>query len=443
MPTFDPIETDSIMTAERVWEAYTSKYVTAGNYAVWAHTLLETNLKDLRAKLEQDDITPALADLLALANAMSSYIPGTVSDYDAPTAPTYTAIPSYSAPTLGTLLDIPTIDPIVIPDAPSSAISFTNSAFSDELLTSLKSKLSTDLGSGSTGLGSAEAALFARETARQNAVRAAAYTEITTQFSSRGFDMPTGALLAKQTEINNESGIRLSDSSSQIMAESARLALDYNKHVLSVCTQLEDMLGRLNDSKIMRDFEAAKTTVQLNLEGFKTVVEGLLGEANIQKTAVEATIAANEGTVKVFMGKIEGQTAPMKAIAETNHAQASAYSAAVSGASANVQASALPEELKIKQQELELKTVGVKADIVGKTATMAIESALRETTTSVETLKAMAIANAQMIASSWNTVSASASIGYGANASNNYSDASLSEQQNRKDVAMIAKTGHT
>lgn len=239
MPTFDPIETDSQFTSDRVWEAYQSKYITAGNYAVWAQGLLETNLKEIRDKLEQDDLTPALQDLIALVDAIPSYTPGNIIDFTAPAAPNYQdvpdyvaptmgtlvsvpdyvapaspallTIPTYNAPTLGAILDIPTLDPIVIPDAPSSSISFSNTAFSDSLLTAMKAQVEGDLGTGG------EAQMFARHTARVTAERAAAYTEITTQFSARGFDMPPGALLAKQTEMNNESSKRLTDVSADIM----------------------------------------------------------------------------------------------------------------------------------------------------------------------------------------------------------------------------------
>jgi len=498
MPTFDDLSPATSMTADRTWEAFQSKYVTAGNYAVWAQGLLEGNLKEIRDKLEQDDITPALTDLLALIEAIPTYTPGTimgfvapttpdykevpdytaptmgtlvtVPDYVAPTSPTLLTIPSYDAPTLGSMLSIPTLDPIVIPDAPSSDVTFTNSEFTDTLLTSVKSKLTTDLGTNSTGLGSAETALFARETARQNAARAAAYTELTTQYSARGWDMPPGALLAKQTEVNNQSALLLSDSSSQIMAESARLAVDYNKHVLSVIVQLEDLLGRLHDSKVARDFEAAKVTVQLAFEGFKAVVEAALTEANIQKAAVEAVVAnnkgvvevflgqlqgeidpikaiagvnqslvqaftsevdaaiapvkaavdVNDGIIKAFLGEVEGQTAPMKAIADVNQSSSAAYASGVQAASAAVQADALPEELKIKQTQLQLEDAKVKASVLSDTAKMAIEAAFRDTSMSVETLKAVALQCAQMIAASFNTVSASSSIAYQAQGSTKY-----------------------
>lgn len=51
---------------------------------------------------------------------------------------------------------------------------------------------------------------------------------------------------------------------------------------------------------------------------------------------------------------------------------------------------------------------------------MAIDDAYRHTTMSVETLKAVGSQAAQMIASSWNTVGASVSMGYSGGSSTSY-----------------------
>ena len=89
MPTFDPIEASSQFASDRVFEVVQSKYVTAGNYAVWAQGLLETSLKDIKDKLDNNELLPALQDLLALVDAIQSYTPGTVAAFDAPNAPVY------------------------------------------------------------------------------------------------------------------------------------------------------------------------------------------------------------------------------------------------------------------------------------------------------------------------------------------------------------------
>lgn len=399
LPDHEDLDPSGDYARAQAWSMLEAQYNNAGNYAQWAHNTLDYLATQMSTVTSEDIVGPELQGLLDMLGTVPAMDFNTV-DYNAPAAPTYTAIPSYTAPTLGTIQAIPDIDPITIPDAPSSAISFTNTAFSDSLVTAMKAQIESDLGTDG------EAAMFQRHEARVAAERAKAYTEITTQFSARGFDMPPGALLAKQTEMNNESGKRLTDVSADIMNQKSQLAM-------STGAQIADLLGRLHDSKIMRDFEAAKTTVQLAFEGFKATVEGLLGKANIDKAIVDATVASNEGTVKVFLGQIEGQTAPMKAIADSNQAQASAYGAAVQGASASVQASALPEELK-------LKAMGVQGDIAGKAATLSVEAAMRGLTTQIETIRGLSQAAMQMIASSMNTVSAGASFGYSNSSGTSY-----------------------
>lgn len=485
MPTFDPIEASSQFASDRVFEVVQSKYVTAGNYAVWAQGLLETSLKDIKDKLDNNELLPALQDLLALVDAIQSYTPGTVAAFDAPNAPVYKEVPDYTSPTLGTLMDIPdyeaptkpsllsipaysgpvlgsmlgipTIKDISIPDAPSTAVTFTNAAFSDSLLTAIKSQVESDLGTGG------EAAMFERHRQRVTDEQNDAQIEVTVQFSSRGFDLPTGAWQSQNRRAINNKSKRLTDVSADIMQ--AR-----NQQAMSAGVQLLDMLGRLHDSKIMRDFDAAKTTVQLSLEGFKAIVEAALTEANLEKAKVDAVVATNKGTIDVFLGElqgqldpiksianvnqslvqafdtevkaavapinaavdvnkgiigvylgeVEGQTAPMKAIADVNQASASAYSSAVQAATGAVQASVIPEDLKIKQVQTQIETAKTKAGILSDTTKMAIDDAYRHTNMSVETLKAVSLQAAQMIAASWNTVGANVSYDYRASANTSY-----------------------
>jgi hypothetical protein len=218
--------------------------------------------------------------------------------------------------------------------------------------------------------------------------------------------MPPGALLAKQTEMNNESSKRLTDASADIMMTAV-------KESLTGALQLVDTLGRLNDDNVMRDFESAKAKAQLEIDAFKTTIDGLLGVVQLSKTRVDAVVSANDGTVKAYLGQIEGQTAPMKAISESNQAQAQAYSAAVQGAGAAIDASSKPEELK-------LKAISVQGDIAGRAASLQIESSMREVTQQVETLRGLSQAAMQMIASAMNSVSSSVGFGFSGGATTSY-----------------------
>lgn len=457
-----------------------------------------------------------------------------------PAAPSWQSI-SYSEPTLrGTIQAIPGPTRYEAGAAPSTDITFTNTAFSDNLLDTLKAKLNAELSGTHTGLGSAEAALFARETARQNAARSAAYTEITTQFSARGFDMPPGALLAKQTEMNNQTALLLSDSSSQIMAESARLAVDYNKAVLAATSQAIDMLGRLHDSKVMRDFEAAKNEVMLDLEGFKAAIQVLAANADLEGKYISTLATANNSIVQMFSAEvgaesarigalsdlnkayaanfsaevqaetarvgalsdynkslasqftaevqagvakvsafadynkslagqftaevqaetarvsalsdynkslsgqftaeIQGAIAATNAPTEVNKALAAAYSAAVQGAAADV--SAQGEEARSKAAADEVasrKAMGI-ADLASKFALSNIDQAIRKYAADLELLKGTASGAMQLIASSFNTVSTTASLGYQAQGQTSYDGDIESKNANRLAVANLKQS---
>lgn len=424
------ITADSSFVASK--EVLQAKYNDAITWAEWAKGDITGHLEDIRNLLGSDIVGGNLAALTAAIDAIALYVPSTVGiTYTNPTVPVYDTVPVYTEQTLGTILAIPAVEAIAIGATPDTAITFTNAEFTDSLIDTVKGKLATD----GTGLGTAEADMFARETARQNAARALAYTEITTQFSSRNFDMPPGGLLSKQTEINNESGIRLTDSSTAILAESSRLAQAWNGTLLTTSVQLLDILSRVFDSKVMRDFEAEKTRVTLAIEGFKQEVSVAIAKSELNKSAISATVAANQGTVEVLKAQIEGQVAPMKAISETNQAKASAYGAAVQGAIGDLTAQTMPEELKIKGVEVNSKIAGTKADIALKEASIVIDQAARQLQIEVTTIAGLAQSASQMVAAALNSVSVSSSFGW--SASSGYS---ASEDVNRSRTNDVSQT---
>lgn len=482
---------DNTFTFEAVKTVIETKYNDVTVWANYARTLLEGKLAEIIATNNQFDVTEFIAAAQAAIDGIPASEAMTIT-YTAPDAPTYNppvpyvapdaptyktgddlvpAIPdapswqtiAYTAPTLrGTLQSVPTPTQYEAGAAPSTDITFTNAVFSDSLLDALKTKLSAELSGTHTGLGSAEAALFARETARQNAARAAAYTELTTQYSARGFDMPPGALLAKQTEVNNQSALLLSDSSSQIMAESARLAVDYNKSVMAASSQLVDILGKLHDSNIIREFDKAKNEVMMDLEGFKAGIQVLVANADLEGRYIGSVAASNGSISQMFSAEVSSENARMGALSDLNKACASnyssvvqaetarvgalseynraisgqftseiqgaiaasnapveinrslaaGYSAAVQGAAADVAAQGEEARSKAAADEVaSRKAMGI-ADLATKFALSNIESAIRKYTLDVEMLKSTSAGALQLIASSFNTVSTSASLGF-------------------------------
>ncbi len=271
----------------------------------------------------------------------------TMPTYVAPASPDYAAIPSYAAPdspvydaivftspVAETLQTVPTPTVHTAGAVPQTTMVFANETFTDGLVDGIRTALAVK----GTGLGDAEQALFNRETARQNDARAKAYQEITSQFAARGFDMPPGALLAKMTEMNNESNIRLSDSSSQIMAESAKLTQEWNKTILATAAQTVDILARVFDSRIMRDFEAGKNNVLMTLEAFKASIAVVVANAQLEGVYIGAVGAYDEALIKKYTGEISGQSALVGAMAQSNQSKAAVFQAEIQGAIAPITA---------------------------------------------------------------------------------------------------------
>lgn len=418
-PTALDIASDNQQTA--VKEILTAKYTDASNWAQYGAQFLDGYLKDIETSIKASTASADLAAVGAALAAIAEYTPTGSFTYTAPTDATYTALPTYTAPTLGTIVSLPAVSAVTIPAQPDSTMSFTNSSFTDSVLTALQSRLLADLATQSTGLGSVtETAMFERARAREAIATDEAYRQITTTFSSRGFDMPPGALVALQAQESNKATLGLTDINTQIMAESARLAVDYNKSVISNANALMDIVGKLFDSKVMRDFEKEKTRVTIALEAFKQEVATAIAKAELNKAAITNTVAYNEGVVKVFEGQLAGQVEPMKAIASTNQAVASAYGAQVQAASANLQAQMAPEELKIKGVQANASIGAEKTKVVLEEAKIVIENARHELQFKVESLVALANAAQQMVASALNGVSVSSSFGFGGSVSSSY-----------------------
>lgn len=412
VPDFTVPDPTSDNARAEAWAMLTAKYADAGAWAVWGASTLEARLVELKNLLGTDVVGDKLAAVNSIIDSIVPYTTSGSFAYNAPAAPTYEEVPGYQTQTLGTILDIPTVESIVVPDAPSSEMVFTNETFSDSLADALRTKLTNDLQTGGTGLAGAEAGLFARAVQRENDILAEAYNNISSSLSSRGFDLPPGALAALQAQENNKSIIRLTDVNTEILAESAKLAQSWNQTTVTAATAFTELFSRIFDSKVMRDFEAAKQKVILSLEGFKQLVSVLITKADLNKTAITATVEANKGTVEVFKAEIEGQVAPMKAIADTNQAKASAYNAAIMGAKADLEAQTLPEELKLRGATANAQIAGVMSEVTIKEAELVIEAAMRQLQTEAATIAGLAQSAAQLVASAMNGVSASASFGF-------------------------------
>jgi hypothetical protein len=258
IPTTETPDPTGDYARAQAWAMLLAQQQNAGSWAAWGAIALDSSLTNINATLGSETVDADIDALSTEIGALIELTPGTISG--------------------GT------------------------GEFSDSLLTALKAKLAADIATRSTGLGAdAEAAIFGRETARQNAVRAQAYKETVLKFSSRGYRRPPGALDAAIAEASNQSSLQLSESSGKVLEESARLALDYNKHVLTVSTQLLDTLARAFDSREAREFEASKETAMLAVEQYKSSLGLMTARADIilKKGELALTAKARQMAIEV------------------------------------------------------------------------------------------------------------------------------------------------
>jgi hypothetical protein len=231
MSTWDnPIPTPTTITGDSAYSvarnALIARTTDAGAWATWAAQLMYDQTTNITNTLSADIITDHITPLLTLLGT----------------------IPSWTDGSLG----------------------YTNNTFSDSFLTALKARLIADIGVFSTGLGEAnETAMFARATERVTAERLKVYNDMTDEVSSRGFDIPPGSLTARQTELNNEASIRLTDTSTDILKETTTLASAYNTQMLQLSVTMVDVLGKVFDAGELRAFEVAKTTILQRLDGYR------------------------------------------------------------------------------------------------------------------------------------------------------------------------------
>ena len=254
--------------SSNAFNALQAKYYDAAAWARWAGSIMENQQTSIANTLGTNNITQSLTSFTAIINS----------------------VPDYNNP----------------------GINFINSIFTNAVLTSMETALTGSLTTLSTGLGATvETAMFDRATVRHSTDRYNKIQEITASISSRGFDIPTGALLAKDTELANVTASLLADINKDILHETTTLALTNNIENRKIALQYIQIMAAVTDSKIMRDFELAKTSLLTTLEGYKAKLAMYEVKSNIlsSQAKIEIDAALRHTTVEVEAFKGIAQSA--------------------------------------------------------------------------------------------------------------------------------------
>lgn len=214
-----------------------------------------------------------------------------------------------------------------------------------DLWNAVVSKVETDLVNGATGLDAdIEAAIFQRHQDRQQVANDQLYQEAESMYGASGFNLPTGAMVARLSELKAEIARKDDDVSLDIMIKQAELAQNNSQFAIEKGIQIgqilqgfyiqsEELTFRIaveTQNKAMEIFNAKVAFYNLKLDGYKTDLQvytaRLQGEltkvetyksevtavgiqADAQKNQVEVyaqKMAALDITSKIYVTQLEG-----------------------------------------------------------------------------------------------------------------------------------------
>jgi len=318
---------------------------------------------------------PALGSLSLTFPTTPTLLPASYSPGVAPvftvTAPgiSYPAVPTPTAPIdpgVAPVLSIPILpaDPDVVlptvpslralslPDAPSVYIpTFAGTSPSDDLpdlvqpnfiwdeapytekLPQLSSKIAQYL---AFDFDAAETAIWERGQERVERSTNEAVLQLTNDFATRGFALPTGVMLAAANEARMKGAEAKYDNARDAMIKAAELNTQKLTVAIQSGVQYEGMWMNYQTSYAQRAFDAAKTMVDVALKLFDAKVA--LFNARLQAYQTEAQvhrdlIQAELTRIEVYKAELEGQ----KIIGELNIQDVELYKAQLSGSLAAVE----------------------------------------------------------------------------------------------------------
>jgi hypothetical protein len=231
-------------------------------------------------------------------------------DTNLPDVPT---LLSLSLPTLDTInvidfnLDFPTSNSLVIP---GMTFSFSESNYSDVLLTSVKDALITRL-AGGTGLTPAvEAAIWNRGRDREQTASLQAERTLLVDRAQSGFSRPTGAAMAALDRVIADTQDKIIDLSRDIMIKQAELEQENVKHAIQQTVALEDILVREHMAINQRKFEVAKYVQDIQIELFKTAVTKYTSEVEAYRAFTQSyqlRVQAELNKVEIYKAKLDAE----------------------------------------------------------------------------------------------------------------------------------------
>ena len=372
--------------------------------------------------------------------SQQTYTP--LSSPDAPAGPALNSISIPSAPIL-TFPTEPLLTDLVFPSSPAIAtVSFDGikpddagldvpenftydmSVFQhNDVWNAILSKIESDLEDGATGLDpTIEAAIYQRHKDRQQIENDRIYRETEDMYGAAGFNLPTGAMVARLSEIKAEIARKEDDASLDIMVKQADLAQNNSQFAIekgiqisqmlqSFYIQSEDLTFRIaleTRNKAIEIFnakvafynvklDAYKTEASVyasrlqgeltKIEAFKSEVTAIGIQADAQKTQVDIytqKLSAIEIQSRIYTTQLEGTKVELgleNLKIESYKAMVEAYTAELNAENINVEA------FKARIEAENSKVEQYSAQVEAYKAAIAAESSRLQSLMDIEKLK--------------------------------------------------------
>lgn len=339
---------------------------------------------------------------------------------------------AYDSPQLASYVEVPKITGVSLPDAPNDILPVTDIPFIEDryysaLVLQFKTYLANGLVSGSGIPDAYEDAMYARDEARRNRETARLQTEISVEFSKRGFNRPPGAFASALAQASSDRAFILSDASRDVMVRRTELEQQFVQTINQAIPQIESLLIDHHNKEEERRMLVAKAGVDGAIEvwtntwqRYRDLLEASKIEKELAIAQVNAAIETNKGIGLVNSQKLEEKKAALDAQIASVTSQTNVYSTLVSAFESSVNAYKSEQDVRIRVYESELKTETANAELRIKAAEASVQALISTQSILVEAAKANASVSAQVLASALNSINTALS--YGHSSSYSWSD---------------------
>jgi hypothetical protein len=265
----------------------------------------------------------AVAPLIAMPEAPDPDWPedpgaaASIGEVDTPTKPTY-IIPV--VPSLDDIVvqappedEIPVLEataPSFNVDLPQSIFVYEEATYSSSLKIATEAKLLYIVENGGTGLDSiVEAAIWDRALSRKQIGDAAKHEEAERYFSSRGFNIPQGALVARLDELLTERARAEDDINHEIMIKQAELAQTNTHFAITSAIQYESSIMAYLGGVAQRALDSSKYAQEAAIALFNAGVMRYNAQLQGYQTAAavyESRIRASMLILEKYKLRLEG-----------------------------------------------------------------------------------------------------------------------------------------